>query len=234
VAEQTSAQDARSVAGYGFRPGVAKASSWAAGSAPPPTDRRSRRRSRRIYEILETTALVVAERGYHNTSIEEIADRLDLAKPTLYHYFDSKEKLVYETLRVCREFVTTALKEAAAQASSNTERLGALVRRQIELTAVEYPEMSRLFLQPLDWPEPLAESVRAWQQEHADIFRKAINDGVKSGEFTVGNAAITRICLIGAMNVLPPWIERHKGIDVDEAVDTVLRLVLPATAPAHK
>jgi len=231
VAEQTPAPVARSFATNGVRPGIG---SWAAGSAPPANDRRSRRRSRRIYEILETTALVVAERGYHNTSIEEIADRLDLAKPTLYHYFESKEKLVYETLRVCREFVTTSLTEAAAQANSNTERLRELVRRQIQLTAVEYPEMSRLFLQPLDWPEPLEESVRAWQQEHAAIFRKVIDDGIESGEFSVGNAAITRICLVGAMNVLPPWIDRHKEIDVEEAVDTVLRLVLPATARVRK
>jgi hypothetical protein len=60
----------------------------------PPLGRVARKRQRRVQEILRVAAEVLAEKGYYNTSLEEIAERLDLAKASLYHYFDSKEALL--------------------------------------------------------------------------------------------------------------------------------------------
>lgn len=198
---------------------------WAGTGAPESDDRRTRRRSRRVNAILAMTARVVAERGYHSTSIEEIAERLDLAKPTVYHYFDSKEKLVYETLQVCAEFVSSALSAVAKEPGTATERLRGLIRRQIELISIEYPEMSRLFLQPLDWPEPIAVAVREWQSEHDAYFRRVIAEGLSTGEFDLPHPALSRLCLHGAMSVVPSWITRHdESTSLDEAADLLMRL----------
>jgi hypothetical protein len=42
--------------------------------------------------ILETAAGRIYERGYHNTSMEDIADSVGLRKPTLYHYFNGSTR----------------------------------------------------------------------------------------------------------------------------------------------
>jgi AcrR family transcriptional regulator len=204
--------------------------SWANVDVQASADRRVRRRARRVNAVLEMTALVVGEHGYHNASIEEIAERLDVAKPTVYHYFESKEKLVYETLRVCADYVHSALAEVAKVEGSPTERLRNLIRRHIELISIEYPEMSRLFNQHVDWPEPIAQAVRGWQHEHDALFRTVIVEGLSAGEFDVSSPALARSCLYGAISVVPNWIDRHGTADhIDEATDLVMRLVLPTS-----
>ena len=76
------------------------------------SSRVARRRNRKVAEIVAAAADVLAERGYHDTSLDEIADRLDLAKATLYHYFPSKESLVMACMEAVGTEVIQQLREA--------------------------------------------------------------------------------------------------------------------------
>ncbi len=49
-------------------------------------------------EILDEAAALIAERGYAGASLRELARRVGLRQPSLYHYFDSKEQLVEQIL----------------------------------------------------------------------------------------------------------------------------------------
>jgi AcrR family transcriptional regulator len=53
----------------------------------------------RRHQILEVSLTAFSARGYHNTSMNDIADALSLTKPVLYQYFDSKRSLYLELLR---------------------------------------------------------------------------------------------------------------------------------------
>jgi AcrR family transcriptional regulator len=50
-------------------------------------------------EILEAALGLIADRGYRNSSLQEIADAVGLTKAGVLHYFDSREDLVKEVLR---------------------------------------------------------------------------------------------------------------------------------------
>src|SRR5256885_16042384 len=87
----------------------------------------ARKRQRRINEILRVAAEVLSERGYYNTSLEEIADRLDLAKASLYHYFDSKEALLTACLGTVAEEAIGRLRVLASGGGAGPERLRGLI-----------------------------------------------------------------------------------------------------------
>jgi AcrR family transcriptional regulator len=53
----------------------------------------------RRHQILEVSLTAFSARGYHNTSMNDIADALSLTKPVLYQYFDSKRAVYLELLR---------------------------------------------------------------------------------------------------------------------------------------
>ena len=55
--------------------------------------RRERERLKRHNDILEAAKAVFARDGYEKTSLEEIAARCELAKGTIYYYFENKEEL---------------------------------------------------------------------------------------------------------------------------------------------
>jgi AcrR family transcriptional regulator len=166
----------------------------AASNGPDPDlDRRGRKRARRKIEITRMMATVIAERGYYDASLEEVADRLDLAKASLYYYFTSKEDLVFACLESCASEVSTRL--------------------------------ARLFLHPMVLPESFGPAVQRWREEHDNIFRGVINQGIKSGEFAAIDPTVSRLCLQGALGMVPEWIRGREGAQFERAV----KLVVDAT-----
>ena len=57
---------------------------------------RAAEREEKMEALLHTAARAFSENGYHRTSLDDIAERLGITKPTLYYYVDSKEDLYLE------------------------------------------------------------------------------------------------------------------------------------------
>ncbi len=80
--------------------------------AKPTHRRRERERDARWRLILDTAKTVFAERGFFNATVEEIAERAELAVGTLYRYFKSKEEmyvsLLFEAMEMFRRNIETA------------------------------------------------------------------------------------------------------------------------------
>jgi AcrR family transcriptional regulator len=94
---------------------------------------RERKKARQHEEILKAGLELIRERGYHGTSVQEIADRADISLPTFYNYFPTKDALL-------REFAMTGWAPAllAVLSSSGTvaQRLRGFFRALAEkLTA---------------------------------------------------------------------------------------------------
>ncbi|MQA04807.1 MAG: TetR family transcriptional regulator [Streptosporangiales bacterium] len=54
------------------------------------------RSGRRRQELVDVAANIFAEKGYHATSVQDIAESLGILKGSIYYYIDSKEDLLYE------------------------------------------------------------------------------------------------------------------------------------------
>jgi len=193
---------------------------------PPPSGRVARKRQRRVQEILRVAAEVLAEKGYYSTSLEEIADRLDLAKASLYHYFDSKEALLTACLATVAEEAIDRLSAIASGSGTTSERLRRLICEQLQIITVEYPELSRLFLAHLEWPAAVRERITDWHERHDAIFRTVISEGVKSGELADIDVSVVRHNLTGALNFVPFWFKPGGRFTDREAFDAVADSVL--------
>ena len=196
----------------------------------------ARKRQRRINEILRVAAEVLSERGYYNTSLEEIADRLDLAKASLYHYFDSKEALLTACLGTVAEEAIRRLGAIAAGSGPAPERLRGLIIEQLQIITVEYPELARLFLAHLEWPAAVRERIKDWHTRHDAVFEAVIDEGVKSGELADIDVSLVRHNLTGALNFVPFWFKpggRYSDREAFEAVaDSVLLMFGVGSPPS--
>jgi AcrR family transcriptional regulator len=201
---------------------------------PPQQGRVARKRQRRINEILRVAAEVLSEKGYYNTSLEEIADRLDLAKASLYHYFDSKESLLTACLGTVADESISRLTAIASGAGSASERLRGLIIEQLRIITVEYPELARLFLAHLEWPATVRERISEWHTRHDAIIKGVIEEGVKSGELGDIDISVVRHNLTGALNFVPFWFHpdgRFSDRDAFEAVADSVLLMFGVGAP---
>jgi AcrR family transcriptional regulator len=197
-----------------------------------------RKRLRRVNEILRVAAEVVAERGYSNATLDEVAERLDLAKASLYYYFDSKQALVSACLDTAAAEVERRLESIVEQGASPTETLRRLIVEQQVFTTQDRPELSRLFLRHLEWPPPLLDTIHDWLVRHDRIWKAVIEDGIRTGEFSPAvDPAIVRHCLHGALDFVPFWFHPDGKYPPEQlfgyVADTVLQMLGVAPEGSH-
>ncbi|MFI5607808.1 TetR/AcrR family transcriptional regulator [Amycolatopsis sp. NPDC051903] len=196
----------------------------------PASDRVARKRGRRIQEILTAAADLFGERGYDAVSIEDVADRLDVTKGSLYYYFASKDELGTAAIETLGDSWTVRLEELLASLDGSvSERLRALLHEHITIAVRDHPAALRLFLVPRDWPDEQRARIKALRRRHDRLFRDLVTEGVESGEFTVTSVDTVLQCLHASMSQAPVWCaglsERARERAVGELADTLMMLV---------
>jgi AcrR family transcriptional regulator len=202
----------------------------------PGSERLERKRGRRIAEILSTAAELFGERGYDAVSLEDVADRLDVTKGSLYYYFASKDELVTGAIEALgNEWTARLSRLPAARQGSPAQRLHALICGHVNIAVREYPAALRLFLDPREWPAAQQARIKDLRRRHDQVFRQVIEEGVGSGQFTVTGIDPVLQCMHAAMSQAPLWCANLTGQALDDAIgelaDTLMMLVgqRPAT-----
>ena len=93
--------------------------------------RKEREKSRQRQEMIDTAMLLFSEKGYHNVSVQEIAEKAEFAIGTIYKFFPTKADL-YKTI-VLQKF--EAFDEAFEQAIHGTDDEVEKLRRYIQTKA---------------------------------------------------------------------------------------------------
>jgi AcrR family transcriptional regulator len=207
-------------------------------SARPVSDRLERKRGRRIAEILTTAAELFGERGYDAVSLEDVADRLDVTKGSLYYYFASKDELVTAAIEALGNEWTARLDRLpAAHDGPPGRRLHALICEHINIAVREYPAALRLFLDPREWPAAQHARIKDLRRRHDQLFRQVIEEGVRSGQFTVTGIDPVLQCMHAAMSQAPLWCVNLTGRALDDAIselaNTLMMLVGERPATRH-
>ena len=92
------------------------------------TDHVARKRVRFKKEILEVALGLLAEKGVDKLTLATLTRRLGLSKPAIYHYFRSKEELLYALVLELLHRETLALIGAVSTAAGRDQVLGVLIR----------------------------------------------------------------------------------------------------------
>lgn len=200
-------------------------------TAAGPT-RLARRRDRRKAEIVRAAIRLLAANGYQQLSLEQVAERADIAKPTLYHYFGGKDELVAASLDALTDAVMGRLEAVDADTAglSNRERLRALSGKQLDILLGEYPEVGTVFSWQGWWPAAHDEARKAMRRRHDAIFRRVIEAGMSGGEFRCEDLDVALQCHHAIINNLSGWIGRiadpaAAGAAREATIDAVLRVV---------
>jgi AcrR family transcriptional regulator len=136
--------------------------------------------------IITATMRCVAEVGYSQTTIREIARGADMTSGTLYHYFPNKSELLRATDEEVEGIVLPRLRAAAAQADDPLDRLDAVLDESKRLFR-DYPSLAA-YLHAVRAQSPLRVVV-------AEIVEDARERGILSPDADAG-AAVETICAL--------------------------------------
>src|ERR1700688_1190136 len=105
---------------------AAPAGKQSPGQASPWASSRERQRGRELNR-----------KGYHNTSLDDIAARLEVTKPTVYYYVTSKEQLLFQCFLAGVEQIRAAFRDTRRLQLPARQRLWAVLRHYGEAMASE-------------------------------------------------------------------------------------------------
>ncbi|MGW0037854.1 TetR family transcriptional regulator [Gordonia sp. NPDC003376] len=177
--------------------------------------------------LLECAIRNFTERGYHGTSMRDIASSAGVTVASIYHYYPSKQEILREIMAATMRDTIESTRDAVLAADNSPARqLDAAMRAWVIFHTTRQPEalIGASELRSLD-PEGLA-LVTALRHEQETIFRGVIERGVRTGDFTTkypGEAA--RAALAMGANIAS-WYQEDSKLTPEELAERYSDLVL--------
>src|SRR5919109_5412708 len=84
-------------------------------------------------EILRTAARLFQQRGYHATSMNDVAAALKLSKGGLYHHFQSKDEILFNLMNHAMDVTEERVINPVRGIHDPEERLRTLIRLHVEV-----------------------------------------------------------------------------------------------------
>jgi TetR/AcrR family transcriptional regulator, cholesterol catabolism regulator len=168
-------------------------------------------------ELTRAAARLFAERGFHGTSMDALAQELGVQKGSLYSLTGSKQQLLYDTMRQGAEAFHAAL-DAVPEDAPAPQRVRLALRGHLRVVA-EQIDVATVFtrewryLEGAQREEILAER-RRYEERWRALFREGLESGDLRTDLDVGAAALL---VLSAANWAYTWLT--PGRDTDELAD---------------
>lgn len=191
----------------------AAAAADTAGSVSPWQGRRKLRRDRDLKRdaVIRTAARAFRERGYHNTSLDDIAAALDVTKPTVYYYVTSKEQLLFECFKAGLGQIRAACRAARRAQAPARERLNAVLRGYVEAIASDFG-WCMVSAEDQDLSPAMSAQIKLLKSEIDQAIRRLLREGMQDGSITRCDPKMTAFALAGAINWIAHWYREDRSL----------------------
>ncbi|NYT44624.1 TetR/AcrR family transcriptional regulator [Alcaligenaceae bacterium] len=176
--------------------------------------------------ILQAACDAFYEHGYHECTVEMIAERLSGSKAIVYYYFSDKHSILYEIYRRALDEAQILILRAAADHSSCKEKLVAIARAyanwvtdNTRTVGVYWREVQSLT------PEARA-AVFAEQKKIDDVVAHVIRDGVADYTFKVSDVQTTARAITGMITFTYTWWRDDKRLSREAVADSYAEMAL--------
>jgi AcrR family transcriptional regulator len=188
-------------------------------AVPSRIEQQAAKRQAVIYEA----GRAFRRRGFHNTSLDEVAEALNIAKPTLYSYFSNKQEVLYECLKAAMDLGDVSVGVAESE-RTGLKRIERFLRHYIEALTSDFGACA--VLNDLFALEPAQQKEIAGRRDRFDkLFRRWVEEGIADGSIRSIDPTLAVACFMGTVNWIPAWFSpagSKQPMEVAEAFTRVL------------
>lgn len=177
-------------------------------------------------EILDAAARLFKEKGFHATSMQDIADAVGLQKGSLYYHIASKEELLFRISHTAISAIIARLEEIAQAPLSPTEKLRQAIENHV-VTLCDRIDLLAVFLRESKILTAEQQAQILTQRKHYEkLFADILHEGIAAGEFRAVDVPIVTVALLGMLNWMHQWYQPDGRLSPQQIADIFIDLAL--------
>jgi len=179
-------------------------------------------------EICRAAARIFVDRGFDGTAVSDIARALRMTKAGLYHYFPSKEAMLFEIMtfgleRMQEEVIAPALKVRDPEA-----RLRQMLMQHARIITRAEGVVAQLFHERRALPAAMRRVVSEQERRYFHMVRDTLKDLKAADRLRDIDLSIAALSMIGMIQWLPRWFRPEGRLTIDQAAREITDLAFAA------
>ncbi|RVU14303.1 TetR/AcrR family transcriptional regulator [Methylobacterium oryzihabitans] len=189
-------------------------------------------RSEKRDAVLRVAAQSFCERGVRATSLDDVAERLNITKPTIYHYFRNKDEILVACVARGLAMIDDAIAEADREALSALDRLRAALRRYAEVMTMDFGMCVTRISEP-DLSEEGRTRFRDGKRKIDGRVRDLLRACIREGSIRPCDVVLATFTITGALNWIARWYDPAGPLTGEEIGERMVAMLLAGfAAPA--
>jgi AcrR family transcriptional regulator len=177
-------------------------------------------------EICRTAAQIFRERGYDATSVSDIARALGITKAGLYHYFESKEALLFEITAYGLDRVRDDVIVPVRGLRDPEERLRQLIVRHACIATNGRGAVAQLVDEVRALPPASRKQLEERMRAYFDVIRDTLRELRAMGRLRDVDPTVAAFGLIGAILWLPRWFRQGGRLTQEQVARQIADIAL--------
>jgi len=189
-------------------------------------------------EICRTAAQIFRDRGFDATSVSDVARALGMTKAGLYHYFESKEALLFEIMTYGLDRVRDEVVVPARDVGDPEDRLRQIVLRHARIATRGRGAVAQLNDEIRALPPPLRRQIEERMRNYVELIRGTLAELETRGRLREVDCTVAAFSLLGMILWLPRWFRQDGRLTQEQVArqitDVALAGLLRPRAPAKR
>ena len=184
--------------------------------------------------VLHVAAQMFNERGFHATSLDDIAARLNVTKPTLYYYVKNKDAILLACVKKGLDMTLEGIDASRAAGGNAIDQLRAYMRTYAEVVTQPFG-MCLIRVGDEEVPEPSRTELRRLKSEIDHAFRRLVEQGVQEGVLAPCDPKMAAFVIAGGLSWIGRWYQPQGAYSADQIIEQCTQLLLQGVLarPAH-
>jgi AcrR family transcriptional regulator len=193
-------------------------------------ERKRLRPDLRKQQILDSAVHLFHQVGFEAASLRDLASMVGINKATIYHYFESKEEILFHIVRKVGDELLGGVREAAKGTGAPLRVLEAMIRFQLGYVESHTEEIKVLVEEKKSLGTDLHREVRSTETEifrlYEDVLRRC------QGERSIRplHLATSAFAILGQINWLYHWYQPQGPLSIPQLTDEVVTILFRGLA----
>ena len=187
---------------------------------------KSARIEARRADICRTAAQIFRDRGFDASSVSDIARALGLTKAGLYHYYDSKEALLFAIMSFGLDRVRDEVVVPVRAIRNPEERLRQLIVRHARIATRGQGAVAHLGDEVRALPSSARRQVESRFRKYFDLVRDTLSELKAAGRMRDIDVTVAAFSLLGMILWLPRWFRQDGRLTQAQVAEELAKMAL--------